>query len=161
MSVTSQCPLNAKLLWLKHDWQCWLLILIWGTYVGWWAEGRQQCVPGSRQTEANSVWHAIRADSHTHMRATFPRCADTAIGNTHFSSNVQERGGYERRLSFNKKHVHISQHSNTKVAFPEKPLRCSVTSSTSFESRNSMCFANHFHLETRIKVLHLPLRGRN
>lgn len=86
-----------------------------------WGGGQRA---GSSVCQAHAKRRLIQSDTLseqtlTHTRATFPRCADTAIGNTHFSSNAQERGGEERRLSFNKKRVHISQHSNTKVAFPE------------------------------------------
>lgn len=57
-------PLNTELLWIECYWQRWLFILILGTYVGWWAEGRQLYVPSGRCSEANSLWQAISARSH-------------------------------------------------------------------------------------------------
>lgn len=93
MLVTSPRPLNAELLWLKYDWQSWLLILILGTYAGWWAEGRQWCVPGGRHAEANSLWHAIRARSHTlHISPTHRRHLET----THTFPLMHRRGEARR-----------------------------------------------------------------
>lgn len=157
MSVTSPRPLNAELLWLKHDWQRWLLILILGTYAGLWAEGRQRCVPGGRHTEANSLWHAIRARSHTSPPPTLQHTDTRPISYTQLPSPLMHRRGEARREGYP-----LTRHTLTQ-RFHSTP-----TQKWHFlKTIKALCTFKYIiwkqvrRVRSKSEVLHLPLRSRN
>lgn len=84
---------------------------------------------GSGVCQADATRRLIHSDTlseHGHTHTASPptpthRHQAYKLHTATLPSNAQERGGEERRLSFNKTYTHtqISHHSNTKVAFSE------------------------------------------
>lgn len=129
--------------------------------------GGQRAGNGVCQADATRrLIHSDTLSEHGHTHSEFPRHTHTQthtppIGYTHFPL-VHRRGEARREGYPLTRHTHTDSTAlQHKSGISWKPLRRSVPSSASFESWSSVCLENHFHLKTRIKVLHLPLRGRN